>query len=355
MPKPNQQPRWKQRLATNRDARRWNLTSLALTLPLLLLGYFYYGVPALHVAVVSVLAAVLAELVFGRIFLHKNTLGDWNAVVVGLWIALMLPAFIVPPEQYQMLGNYAVWYAALGSVFAILVVKIPFGGTKHMPFSPAAAGFAFLTACFPHRVFTFVPSEVVAPVRSRSMALLLNLGENAITPDNLPRILFGHTVGPMGTGVVLVLVVMLAVMLLLKSRRSYAMASVGFIMAVAGLAFLFPRITPGVEGMTMSIRVASIGMELFSGSLLFAAIFLLQEPSTLPGRGFTRLAFGALAGAVAILLRRLGTFEENVVFAILLANAMLPMIYRIQDEALQQKIFRRKQKTEETEVADAQE
>lgn len=352
MPKQNQQPRWKQRLATNRDARRWNLTSLALTLPLLLLGYFYYGVPALHVAVVSVLAAVLAELLFGRIFLHKNTLGDWNAVVVGLWIACMLPAFIAPPEQYTMLGNYAVWYAALGSVFAIVVVKIPFGGTKHMPFSPAAAGFAFLTACFPHRVFTFTASEVVAPVRSRSMALLLNLGENAINPQSLPGILFGHTVGPMGTGVVLVMVVLLAVLLLLKSRRSYAMASVGFIAAVAALAFLFPRISPGIDGMTMNLRVASIGMELFSGSLLFAAIFLLQEPSILPSRWHTRLAFGALAGGLTILLRRLGTFEENVVFAVLLANAALPVIYRLQDELLQQKIFRRKH-AEETEAADA--
>jgi len=352
MPKQNQQPRWKQRLATNRDARRWNLTSLALTLPLLLLGYFYYGASALHVAVVSVLAAVLAELLFGRLFLRKNTLGDWNAVVVGLWIACMLPAFIAPPEQYDMLGNYAVWYAALGSVFAILVVKIPFGGTKHMPFSPAAAGFAFLTACFPHRVFTFTASEVVAPVRSRSMALLLNLGENAITPNNFFRILFGHTVGPMGTGVVLVMVVLLVVMLLLKSRRSYAMASLGFIVAVAALAFLFPRVSPGVDGMTMNLRLASIGMELVSGSLLFAAIFLLQEPSTLPSRWHTRLAVGVLAGGLTILLRHLGTFEENVVFAILLANAALPAIYRLQDEWQQQKIFRRKQ-AEETEAADA--
>jgi len=353
MPKPKQpQPRWKQRLATHRDARRWNLTSIALTLPLVLLGYFYYGTAALHVAAVSVLAAVLAELLAGQLFLRRNTLGDWNAVAVGLWIACMLPAFIAPPEQYGMLGNYAAWYAALGSIFAIVVVKIPFGGTKHMPFSPAAAGFAFLTACFPRRVFSFTHSQVVPPVRGRSLALLLNQGENAITSQNLPRILLGHTSGPMGTGVILVIVVILVVMLLLKSRRSYAMASVGFIVAVAALAFLFPRVTPGVSGVTMNLRLASIGMELFSGSLLFAAVFLLQEPSTLPSRWPSRLVMGAIAGMLTVLLRRLGTFEENVAFAILLANAALPVIYRLQDEMLQQKIFRRK-KTEEMEAADA--
>jgi len=353
MPKQKQpQPRWKQRLATHRDARRWNLTSIALTLPLLLLGYFYYGTAALHVAAVSVLAAVLAELLFGRLFLRKNTLGDWNAVVVGLWIACMLPAFIPPPEQYDMLGNYAAWYAALGSIFAIVVVKIPFGGTKHMPFSPAAAGFAFLTVCFPHRVFTFIPSEVVPSVRQRSLALLLNLGENAINSDNLPNILLGHTSGPMGTGVILVIAVLLVVMLLLKSRRSYAMASVGFIVTVCALAFVFPRVNPGPDGMTMTLRAASMGMELFSGSLLFAAVFLLQEPSTLPTRWHSRLVMGAIAGGLTILLRNLGTFEENVVFAILLANAALPAIYRLQDEIQQQKIFRSK-KAEEMEAADA--
>jgi len=341
---PPESPRWKQRFADNREARNWNLTSLLLTLPLLLIGYYYYGTGALRTAAVSVLAAVLAELIAGRLILRRSTIDDWNAVVVGLWVACMLPAFTAPVDRAPL-------YAAAGSIFAILVVKIPFGGTMHVPFSPAAAGFAFLTVCFPHRVFAFVPSEIAPPVQGRSLALLLSQGRNLMQTSQMSHILLGQTVGPMGTGAILVIAAALVAMLLLKNRRRYALASLGFIGMAALLAFCFPRITGGTE--SFSMRMASVGMELFSGSLLFAAVFLLPEPAIMPGRWFTRLGMGALAGALCILLRNLGSFEENVAFAILLSNAMLPLMYRIQAEINQQKEFREIIQAEETEAQHA--
>jgi len=344
---PLETPRWKQRLADNRQARNWNLTSLALTLPLLLNGYFYYGGQALRTAAISVAAAVLTELIAGRLILRRTTLDDWNAVVVGLWIACMLPAFIEPV-------NTTPWHAAAGSIFAILVVKIPFGGTTHVPFSPAAAGFAFLTVCFPHRVFAFVPSEIAPPVQGDSLALLLQQGRNVIDNTRISAILLGQTLGPMGTGGILVIAAALLAMLLIKNRRSYALASVGFIFTAAALAFFFPRVFIAPElGFAANLRLASVGMELFSGSLLFAAVFLLPEPSIMPGRWFTRLGMGAIAGAVTILLRNLGSFEENVAFSILLSNAILPLLYRIQAEIYQQKEFRQMKQAEETEVPHA--
>jgi len=335
---PAETPRWKQRLADNRDSRNWNLTSLALTLPLLLIGYYYYGGAALRTAAISVLAAVATEFVAGRLILRRGTLSDWNAVVVGLWIACMLPAG-------------AALHAAAGSIFAILVVKIPFGGTTHVPFSPAAAGFAFLTVSFPHRVFAYVPSEIAPPLHGRSLALLLQQGRNVVDSTQISGILLGQTLGPMGTGGILVIIAALLAMFLLKNRRSYALSSLGFIASVAVLAFLFPRVT-GAEG--FSARLAAAGMELFSGSLLFAAVFLLPEPALMPGRWFTRLGVGAIAGVIAILLRNLGGgFEENVAFAILLSNAMLPLLYRIQSEFYQQKEFREIIQAEETEAPHA--
>ena len=330
-------PRWKQRLADNREARNWNLTSLLLTLPLLLIGYYYYGGQALRTAAISVLAAVATEFVAGRLILRRGTLSDWNAVVVGLWIACMLPAG-------------AAVHAAAGSIFAILVVKIPFGGAMHVPFSPVAAGFAFLTVSFPHRVFAYVPSEIAPPIQGRSLALLLQQGRNVLDITQISGILLGQTLGPMGTGAIIVIIAALLAAFLLKSRRGYALSSLGFILAAAALAFVFPRVT-GAEG--VSARLASAGMELFSGSLLFAAVFLLPEPAIMPGRWFTRLGFGAIAGGLAILLRNLGSFEENVAFAILLSNAMLPLLYRIQAEIKQQKEFREIIQAEETEAQDA--
>jgi len=325
-------PRWKQRFADNQEARRWNLTSLFFTAWPLLAGFFYYGEKALRTAVVGALSAVLCELLAGRLILRRSTLDDWSAVVTGLWIACMLPAEMQPADTAPL-------YAAAGAAFAILVVKIPFGGAMHAPFTPAAAGFAFLTVCFPHKIFAYLPSAAAPPAHTSSLALLLLQGRSVLGGRQLSGVLLGQTVGPMGTGCMWVIAAALLAMLLLlplKARRSAALSSVGFLGAVAVLAFLFPRVT----GSGWLVRVHSVGMELFSGSLLFAAVFLLPDPAILPRRWFMRLGFGAAAGALCMLLRQLGSYEENVCFAILLADAAIPLFYRLQAEIHNQKEFR---------------
>jgi len=334
---PEEIPRWRARLADNREARRWNLTSLLLTLPLLLVGYYNYAGDALRVAAVAVLTAAATEFVAGRLIWKRRSLDDFNAVAIGLWIACMLPAATALP------ANNAPLYAIAGSMFAVLVAKIPFGGTAHAPFTPAAAGFAFLTVCFPHRVFAYLPSEIAPPLHGRSLALLLQQGRSVVDGRQLAGVLLGQTMGPMGTGGILMIAVVLLVMFLLKERRGPAFASLGFVAAVALLAFLIPRANgtgvPSIWG-DMSIRLSSVGMELCSGSLLFAAVFLLPDPAILPGRWFTRFGLGAFAGALCILLRYIGSFEESVCFAILLADAAMPLFYRIQSEIHQVKSFR---------------
>lgn len=338
---PQEIPHWKQRLADNAQARRWNITSLLLTLPLLLMGFYYYGGQALRCAFAAVVAAVLTELVAGRLLLRRHTADDWNAVVVGLWVACMLPASLQPRNSAPLL-------AAVGAVFAILVVKLPFGGTMNVPFSPAAAGFAFLTVCFPQQVFHYTPSLLAPPTHDSSLALLLQQGRSVFQSNSLTGILLGQTTGPMGTGGILVIAAALLAMLILKERRSAALSSLGFVGSVALLAFMFPRVTGG----TLEARLASAGMELCSGSVLFAGVFLLPEPWIMPARWFTRLSFGAVAGALVVLLRSLGSYEENVCFAILLANASVPLLYRLQAEVRHQKEFREKisAESEEREV-----
>jgi len=339
MPTAAATPRWKQRFAGNQEARRWNVTSLLLTLPLLLVGFYYYGEKALRTAAVAALAAVLCELAAGRLILRRQTIDDWNAVVTGLWVACMLPAEMQPMDTAPL-------YAAAGAAFAVLVVKIPFGGTMHAPFSPAAAGFAFLTVCFPHKVFAYIPSTLAPPAHRSSLALMLQQGRSVLGDRQLSGILLGQSVGPMGTGCLLVIAAALLAMALLKARRSAALASVGFLATAAALAFLFPRVTGG----GLAARVHSVGMELCAGSLLFAAVFLLPDPAILPRRWFTRLGYGAVAGALCILLRRLGSYEENVCFAILLANAAMPLLYRLQAEIHHQKEFREKTEEERKEA-----
>ena len=99
---------------------------------------------------------------------------------------------------------------------------------------------------------------------------------------------------------------------------------------------LFPRLL----GPTFRTRLISVGMELCAGSLLFAAVFLLPDPAIMPGRWYMRLAWGGMAAVLCMLLRFLGSFEEGVCFAVLLADAFLPLFYRMQSEMEDQKRFR---------------
>jgi len=346
------EPRWKRRFADNREARRWNLASLLLTMPLLLVSVYYYGAHILRTAAIAALAALVCEAAAGRLILRRQTGDDWNAIVTGIWIAMMLPAELTP-------NNNIALYAAIGSAFAILVVKIPFGGTMHVPFTPAAAGFASLAVCFPQIIFSYTPSAFAPPIHNSSLAAMLQQGRSALEGGQLSGILLGNVVGPMGTSVILVIAAILIAQLFIKGRRGAVLVSVGFIATAALLAFLFPRVTgpawqPGTAlfrtlaeafprsvGSPLQTRLISVGMELCAGSLLFAAVFLLPDPAIMPGRRSMRLAWGAMAAALCMLLRHIGIFEEGVCFAVLLADAFIPLFYRLQTELEDQKRFQR--------------
>jgi len=329
---PEEIPRWKQRFADNREARAWNLTSLLMTLPLLVVGSYYYGASVLRNAAVAALVAVVCEGIAARLILRRRTIDDWNAVVTGIWIACMLPAEVKSTFPAPV-------YAAVGAVFAVLVVKIPFGGTMHAPFTPAAAGLAFLTVCFPKTVFNFLPSTYIPPPYSNSLASMLQQGRSVVGGKQFVSVLLGQSAGPMGAGCILLLAATLLAMLLLKQRRSAALASVGFLVTVAAVSFLLPRVT---GDMGWRLRFESMVMELCSGSLLFAAVLLLPDPAIMPARWYTRLGFGAVAGLLCAVLRQLGSFEETVCFAILLTDAIMPLGYRIQAELRNQKEFRQR-------------
>ncbi|MDR2646564.1 MAG: RnfABCDGE type electron transport complex subunit D, partial [Oscillospiraceae bacterium] len=120
----NEQTRFESWIASDAENRDWNRTSLLMTLPLLVLGVYAYGAQALRLAAIAAGTAFLLELIAGKIVLRRVTATDWNAVVTGLWIACMLPPQISP------------WFAVAGVCFAVLVVKIPFGGFRGAPFVP---------------------------------------------------------------------------------------------------------------------------------------------------------------------------------------------------------------------------
>lgn len=280
-------------------------------LALLVLPVIRYGPRPLVMAGASVLTAVLCEIVFGLIRTRLVSVTELSSVVTALTVAMLLPL------------NAPLWLPCAASAFAVLVAKEPFGSFGRTPFHPAAAGVAFAILCWPDRVFTyFDPSKpYLLPAlgdcvftAAQSPAAVLKDGlKPAVVPLNL---LWGNGVGPLGTTAVLVIGA--CGLYLAASRAARPEAALCFLGSAAVLAALFPRIACS--------PLTSVKYELLTGSLLFAAVFLVTEPVPAPSTFSGRCIYGALAGAFTMVFRHFGAYEQGVCFALLLADAFIPII-----------------------------
>lgn len=271
------------------------------------LAIYYYGTRVLAVAGVSVGTAVLTEAVLSAVLGRSYYLRDLTSVYSALCIALMLPAGV------------PLYIPVLASLFAIAAVKIPLGGSG-APIMPAAAGFAFAAVCFRTEVFTYTLRAQQKLLGAQSLGALLG-GGNAmrLNAANLLDVLGGNVAGPLGTGCGLL---MLACGIYLLMRRPRALlATAGFLGACILWTMLLPRSNGGM--------LTNIVLELCSGSLLFAAIFLVTDHATLPAAGLHRVLYGVLCGVLCMAMRRSGVFEEPVCFAIVLGNALRPVLESI--------------------------
>lgn len=276
-----------------------------LALPLVSACYFY-GLRALKLAAVSVASAYICELIGRFVMRTRATVGDMSAVVTGLIISLMMPS------------GAPLWLPVIASSFAIIAAKLPFGRVETLPFSPAAAGMAFVTVCFSDLVFKFPVVGKTTGGAGVSLASMLssNTRLNLISVKGLDLIT-GNFPGPMGACCLVVLFGSLIYMLI---RRPVNLLSViGFLAGVSLIAVIIPR----VDGLGYSAL-----LEMAAGTTFFSALFLLTEPGTQPEHFVSKFFFGVLAGALAVLMRVFGAYEDCTCFAILIADALWPVFDR---------------------------
>ncbi len=295
---------------TKKELRSLQLDLLAaLVLPCISAWYFYGGYAPALIAV-SVLTAVICEWLGRKALKQESTVGDLSAVVTGIIVALMLPA------------NAPLWLPAVGSGFAVICAKLPFGKTDSLPFSPAAAGMAFLTICFPELIFDYprisLSSAALSGSSGSSLSFLLSQNTSiSLGSVKAIDILTGNYPGPMGAGCIIVLLG--SVLYMLIRRTNLAVSLSGYITGVALMAVCFPRVTQ---------LIPSVVLELCAGYMLYAGLFLLTEHGTQPIHPVSRMLYGFVAGAVCMLIRRFGAFEEATAFGILIVNALWPAIDR---------------------------
>lgn len=285
--------------------------------PLYLMSFFYYGVRSLVLGLSGVLFCSAFSALSMLICRQKLSFFDLTPVVTGLILPLLMPANV----------SYAV--VLMACAVAILVVKLPFGGTGSNLFNPAAVGFAAVAICWPEQVFSYpavlqtlaVFGENTAKT-AVSPAYSLSIG--AIPEADLLDLLMGNAAGPMGATNILVL---FACGLFLIVRRTINWRTPAFfLLTYAALAAAFPRIGGSLFD--------ALGYELFSGMLVFGAFFMLAEPVTSPKRDFAKGLYSVVSAVVIYLFRVVGGFEDGFVFALIILNVFAPVFDMICEDFL---------------------
>lgn len=260
-------------------------------------GIYNFGMRALAVILVTVASTVLTEFLFG-LYRKKTTVPDLSAVVTGLLLALNLPVTI------------PLWMAALGGVFAILVVKMLFGGLGQNFMNPALAARCFLLISFPTAMTAF---SCDAYTGATPLAAL-KAGEQV----NVLNMITGHTGGTIGETSVIALVAgacfLLAVGVIdLRIPGSYIVTFLLFVGIFGGRGF----------------DPAYLSAQLAGGGLMLGAFFMATDYVTRPITVRGQYVFGIFLGIMTGVFRIFGPGAEGVSYAIILGNLLVPLIERV--------------------------
>ncbi len=302
-----------------KETRALQLDMLAILILPCVSAWYFYGAKALALIGISVVTAVICEYFGRKILKQDSTVSDLSAIVTGIIIALMLPA------------NAPLWIPAIGSSFAIIAAKLPFGRSETLPFSPAAAGIAFLTICFSDLIFDYprisASNTILSGSSGSSLAYMLsqNMSINLGSVKAID-IFTGNHPGPMGAGCIIVLSG--SALYLMIRRTKLFISFAGFIAGAALMAVCFPRVTN---------LFSSVVLELAAGYMIFAALFLLTEQGTQPRLPVSQLLYGIFGGIICMLMRRFGAYEECACFGILIMNAAWPVIDKQLEKLLTKK------------------
>lgn len=265
-------------------------------IPASVISILLLGIEALFVIATCIISSVVCELLFNIAIKKEQTVSDLSAVVTGLILALNLPASI------------PLWQAAVGSAFAIILVKGVFGGLGKNIVNPAMTARVFMLLAFGSMVDYTLPEGMDSASGATPLVQLAN-GE-AVTVWNL---LFGNHGGSLGETCALALIIG-GVYLIARKVISWHIP-VTFI----GTVFLFTLL---VEDGNFEMAFAWI----LSGGLIIGAFFMATDYVTSPATAKGKIIFGIGAGVITVLIRFWGAYPEGVSFAILLMNIVNPFI-----------------------------
>ena len=271
---------------------------IALT-PAILFGVYRFGMPALRTIILAVLTSVVAEAVFQKFLRDKVTISDGSAVVTGLLLACVLsPA--VP-----------VYVPVLGAIFATIVVVNLFGGYGKHWISPALAADGLLLISYSSVMSNFKVDGVTGATSLTAMAN----GDKLYVMD----MFLGKVPGAIGE-VSIACILIGAAYLIFRKRIDWKIPAI-----YLAVFAIFIMIFSGKASMVNNY-VNYILAELFSGGLIFAAVFFAADYVIAPQNTVGKIVFAVILGVISGLFRVLGTASESVSYAIMFCTLFTPLI-----------------------------
>ncbi|MBD5356694.1 MAG: RnfABCDGE type electron transport complex subunit D [Bacteroides sp.] len=296
------------------DRRMWNV--VIAMIPALVVALWSFGLPALWTTLLCVVSCLLTEWVVNRFMFHRPlTLTNGSALITGLLLAFNLPC-IIPW-----------WMAIIGSIVAIGIAKMSFGGLGCNIWNPALVGRVFLLISFPAAMTTWPTGvesgyDTIAGAAAASGAsahadastgatllTYLNSGHANLSEYNFLDMAVGQMNGSLGEVGGIAILIGLAYMLAMRTITWHIP------LTVIGSAALFSWAFGG-----------NPLLDIFAGGLLLGAVFMATDYVTSPMTHIGQFIYGFMIGFITIIIRRFGAYPEGMSFAILLMNSFVPLI-----------------------------
>lgn len=268
-------------------------------------GIYFFGLQALILIAVSIIASVFFEWLYQKLLKKPVTISDLSAVVTGLLLAMNLPA------------SAPIWVPIVGSAFAIIFAKQLFGGLGQNFINPALAGRAFLLASYPTEMTSWTAPVGFSGADAVAVATPLATLKTGAMPDaSLTDVILGTNIGGCIGETCAVALIIGGIYLLVKHVISWRIP-VLYILTVFVLTAAIGR-----KGLRVPVY------EIFTGGLMLGAFFMATDYASSPVTPKGQIIFAIGCGIITTLIRIFGGYPEGVSYSILIMNLAVPLIER---------------------------
>ncbi len=289
--------------------------------PAMLVSVYFFGLDAVRVIGISVIACVLVEYLIQKYLIKGDvTINDGSAIVTGVLLAFNVPA------------NLPTWIIIVGAIVSIGVAKMAFGGIGKNPFNPALVGRVFLLISFPAQMTSWpLPKPLFAQTVTDTITGATPLGllkegqmagktiEQIMADPNMPdyiQRMIGFQTGSLGE--------MSALALFLGAIFMFFRKVITWQIPISYLLSSF--IFAGIFWMIDPTHYADPFFHLITGGLMLGIFYMATDMVSSPMTPKGQIVFGIGCGLLTMIIRLWGAYPEGVSFAILIMNAFAPLI-----------------------------